>query len=103
MLSENVGMATGIPPPKILKTLWLTVTPILVVIIMIFSIIGYTKITYGNYNVSIVGKIKIFSQNSSIQVGLKVSAGYWQVYHWFAFQSVHFMKYILENRQIFQH
>ena len=52
MLSENVRMATGIPPPKILKTLWLTVTPILVVIIMIFSITGYTKITYGDYNVS---------------------------------------------------
>ena len=62
MLSENVGMATGIQPPKILKTLWLTVTPILVVIIMIFSIIGYTKITYGDYNVSKVHTIKIFSQ-----------------------------------------
>ena len=86
-------MATGNPPPKIFKALWLTITPILVVIIMVFSIIGYTKITYGDYNVSIGLTIKIFSYViSSIQVGLKVLAGYWQVYHWHVFQSVPFMK-----------
>ena len=45
-------MATGNAPPKIFRVLWLTITPIVVGIIMVFSIIGYTKITYGDYNVS---------------------------------------------------
>ena len=45
-------MATGNAPPKVFRVLWLTITPILVGIIMVFSIIGYTKITYGDYNVS---------------------------------------------------
>ena len=57
-------MATGNAPPKIFRVLWLTITPILVGIIMVFSIIGYTKITYGDYNVSTAPNNSIFIENT---------------------------------------
>ena len=45
-------MATGKRPPTVFEWLWWTLTPVLVVVIMVFSIIGYSKITYGDYEVS---------------------------------------------------
>ena len=46
-------MATGKRPPTVFEWLWWTLTPVLVVVIMVFSIIGYSKITYGDYEVSL--------------------------------------------------
>lgn len=43
---------TGKKAPIVFKVMWLTITPILVIVIMFFSIIGYTKLTYGDYVVS---------------------------------------------------
>ena len=43
---------TGKKAPIVLKAMWLTITPILVLGIMFFSMIGYTKLTYGDYVVS---------------------------------------------------
>ena len=45
---------TGKAAPTIFKVMWLTVTPILVIVIMFFSIIGYSKLTYGDYVVSLI-------------------------------------------------
>ena len=50
--SKDVHMATGKRPPTVFEWLWWTLTPVLVVVIMVFSIIGYSKITYGDYEVS---------------------------------------------------
>ena len=43
---------TGKKAPFVLIVMWLTITPILVIGIMFFSMIGYTKLTYGDYVVS---------------------------------------------------
>lgn len=48
-LCKDVHMATGKRPPTVFEWLWWTLTPVLVVVIMVFSIIGYSKITYGDY------------------------------------------------------
>ena len=51
-------MATGKRPPTVFEWLWWTLTPVLVVVIMVFSIIGYSKITYGDYEVSFITIMK---------------------------------------------
>ena len=50
--SERVRKATGKSVPAVFVFLWWSVTPVLVLVIMVFSIIGYTPITYGEYEVS---------------------------------------------------
>lgn len=67
-------MATGKRPPTVFEWLWWTLTPVLVVVIMVFSIIGYSKITYGDYEVSFKSlkepNDKILSQYPSWAEGL---------------------------------
>jgi len=48
-LSESVRKATGKSVPAVFVFLWWSVTPVLVLVIMVFSIVGYTPLTYGEY------------------------------------------------------
>ena len=50
--SESVRKATGKSVPAVFVFLWWSVTPVLVLVIMVFSIVGYTPLTYGEYEVS---------------------------------------------------
>ena len=54
IFSRGLMKITGKAAPTIFKVMWLTVTPILVIVIMFFSIIGYSKLTYGDYVVSLI-------------------------------------------------
>ena len=50
-LSTDIRLATGIKTPKIIEFVWMVVTPLLVIMILFFSIANYQRITYGTYEV----------------------------------------------------
>ena len=45
---------TNVKVPVVFEYMWMTITPILVVVIMVFSLAGYSKITYGDYQVDTI-------------------------------------------------
>lgn len=45
--------SSGVKTLKVIEYVWMAVTPVLVIIIMCFSIIGYKRIEYGSYVVCI--------------------------------------------------
>jgi len=49
-LSEAVQSVTGTRPPKIFQWMWISITPCLVLTIMVFSVTGIKRITYQDYN-----------------------------------------------------
>ena len=51
---KNVELVTNVKVPVVFEYMWMTITPILVVVIMVFSLAGYSKITYGDYQVDTI-------------------------------------------------
>ena len=51
--SKELEKSSGVKTPKVIEYVWKTITPVLVVIIMCFSIVGYKRIEYGDYVVCI--------------------------------------------------
>lgn len=57
-LSTDIRLATGIKTPKVIEFVWMVVTPLLVIMILFFSIANYQRITYGTYEVHFVSDQK---------------------------------------------